>query len=150
MWLWWPWRHVTQLSCFREHAWLCTQLSPYWINSVHPKAQISNELLPADDSTGENSNTGYFTKCGTPWWATVAWGLYIGMFIMLMFIIRYILSWEDTLEEGMATHSRILAWRIPWTEKPGGLQSMGSQRFGYDWAIKHSTAYIKLVYYITK
>ena len=35
---------------------------------------------------------------------------------------------EDPLEKGMATHSSILAWRIPWTEKPGGLQSMGSQR----------------------
>ena len=38
------------------------------------------------------------------------------------------LSWEDPLEEGMATHSSILAWRIPWTEEPDGLQSMGSQR----------------------
>ena len=38
------------------------------------------------------------------------------------------LGWEDPLEKGMATHSSILAWRIPWTEKPGGLQSMGSQR----------------------
>ena len=37
-------------------------------------------------------------------------------------------SWEDPLEEGMATHSSILAWRNPWTEEPGGLQSMGSQR----------------------
>ena len=37
------------------------------------------------------------------------------------------LGWEDPLEKGMATHSRILAWGIPWTEKPGGLQSMGSQ-----------------------
>ena len=36
-------------------------------------------------------------------------------------------GWEDTLEKGMATHSSILAWRIPWTEEPGGLQSMGSQ-----------------------
>ena len=35
------------------------------------------------------------------------------------------LSWEDPLEEGMATHSSILAWRIPWTEEPGGLQSLG-------------------------
>ena len=38
------------------------------------------------------------------------------------------LGWEDPLEKEMATHSRILAWRIPWTEKPGGLQSTGSQR----------------------
>ena len=37
------------------------------------------------------------------------------------------LGWEDPLEEGMATHSSILAWRIPWTEEPGGLQFMGSQ-----------------------
>ena len=42
------------------------------------------------------------------------------------------LGWEDPLEEGMATHSSILAWRIPWTEEPGGLQSMGSQRVGHD------------------
>ena len=38
------------------------------------------------------------------------------------------LGWEDPLEEEMATHSSILAWRIPWTEEPGGLQSMGSQK----------------------
>ena len=37
------------------------------------------------------------------------------------------LGWEDPLEEGTATHSSILAWRIPWTEEPGGLQSVGSQ-----------------------
>ena len=42
------------------------------------------------------------------------------------------LGWEDPLEEGMATHSSILAWRIPWTEAPDGLQSMGLQRVGYD------------------
>ena len=41
---------------------------------------------------------------------------------------------EDPLEEGMATHSRILAWRIPWTEESSGLQSMGSQRVGHDWS----------------
>jgi len=39
---------------------------------------------------------------------------------------------EDPLEKGMATYSSILAWRIPWTEEPGGVQSMGSQRFGHD------------------
>ena len=42
------------------------------------------------------------------------------------------LGQEDTLEKGMATHSSILAWRIPWTEKPGGLQSTGSQRVRHD------------------
>ena len=41
------------------------------------------------------------------------------------------LGWEDPLEKGTATHSSILAWRIPWTEEPGGLQSMGSQRVAH-------------------
>ena len=42
------------------------------------------------------------------------------------------LGQEDALEKGMATHSSILAWRIPWTEEPGGLQSVGLQRAGHD------------------
>ena len=42
------------------------------------------------------------------------------------------LGWEDPLEKEMATHSSILAWRIPWTEEPGGLQSMGLQRVGHN------------------
>ena len=42
------------------------------------------------------------------------------------------LGWEDPLEKEMATNSNILAWRISWTEEPGGLQSMGSQRVGHD------------------
>ena len=46
------------------------------------------------------------------------------------------LGWEDALEEEIATHSSILAWTIPWTEEPGGLQSMGLQRTRYDLAIK--------------
>ena len=45
--------------------------------------------------------------------------------------IRF-LGWEDPLEEEIATHSSILAWEIPWTEEPGGLQSKGSQRVGHN------------------
>ena len=46
------------------------------------------------------------------------WGQFLGL--------------EDHLEKEMATHSSILAWRVPWTEEPDGLQSMGSQRVGHD------------------
>ena len=46
----------------------------------------------------------------------------------------WFLSREDPLEKDMATHSSILAWRIPWAEKPGWLQFIGSQRVGYDWS----------------
>ena len=42
------------------------------------------------------------------------------------------LGWEDPLEKGMANHSNILAWKIPWMQEPGGLQSMGSQRVRHD------------------
>ena len=47
------------------------------------------------------------------------------------------LGWEDLLEKEMATHSNILAWKIPWMEEPGGLQSKGSQRVGHDLATEH-------------
>ena len=55
---------------------------------------------------------------------------------------RWTLHWEDPLEEGMATHSSILAWRTPWTEEPGGLQSIGLQRVGHNWSdtAQHSIA----------
>ena len=49
--------------------------------------------------------------------------------------IRYP-SQEDPLEKGMATHSSMLAWEVQWTEEAGGLQSVGSQRVGHDWATK--------------
>ena len=50
----------------------------------------------------------------------------------------WLLSQEDKLKEEMATHSSILAWEIPWTEEPGGLQSMGSQRDRHNWATEHA------------
>ena len=54
------------------------------------------------------------------------------------------LGWEYALEKEMATHSSILAWRIPWTEEPGGLQSMGLQRVGHDRATNSFTFFYSL------
>ena len=54
------------------------------------------------------------------------------------------LGQEDPLERGMATHSSILAWNIPWTEEPGGLQSMGSQRVGHDWMTNTQHPYFEV------
>ena len=51
----------------------------------------------------------------------------------------WFLGWEDPLEKGMATHSGILAWRIPWTEELDGLQSMESQRVEHNWATNTHT-----------
>ena len=50
------------------------------------------------------------------------------------------LGWEDFLKEEMATHSSILAWKIPWAEEPGRLQSTGSSRVGHDWVTECSRA----------
>ena len=56
---------------------------------------------------------------------------------------------EDPLEEEMATHSSILAWRIPWIEEHGRLQSMGSQRVGHDWMIEHTHVYLTYHSYLS-
>ena len=57
------------------------------------------------------------------------------------------LGWEGPLEKGMATHSSILAWRIPRTEEPGGLQFIGLQRVGHDWATNTFTFYeVRLIW----
>ena len=55
------------------------------------------------------------------------------------------LGWEDLLEKEMATYSSILAWKIPWTEEPGGLLSMGSLRVGRDWATSLSLSHASKV-----
>ena len=77
----------------------------------------------------------HLTLTGLPWWLSgkeSAWNTGdIGD------PVRF-LGWADALEKGMATHSSILAWEIPWTEEPGGLEPMGSQRVGRDWAHTHT------------
>ena len=55
------------------------------------------------------------------------------------------LSWENPLEKGIATHSSIFTWKSPWTEDPGGLLSMGSQRVGHDKA-QHRTSVLVTMY----
>ena len=61
-----------------------------------------------------------------------------GVSLVALFAMRdtwdWSLGWDDPLEKEMAIHSSILAWRIPWTEQPGGLQSTRSQGVGHDWA----------------
>ena len=58
------------------------------------------------------------------------------------------LGGKDPLEKKMAIHSSILAWEIPWTEEPGSLQSMGSQRGGHDWAHTHTQGIVPVYLYV--
>ena len=74
-----------------------------------------------------------------------------GLFVNVNFACWYFALWvrslgqEEPLEEGSATHSGILAWGIPWTEEPTGLQSMGLQRVGHDWSGLVCTHFVELV-----
>ena len=74
-----------------------------------------------------------------PRWSLFPWASLVAQ------MVKNLPAMQETrvrsLEKGMATHSSVLAWRIPWTEEPGGLQSMGSQRVRYDWATKQQQEY---------
>ena len=59
------------------------------------------------------------------------------------------LGWEDPLEKEMVTHSSILAWRIPWMEEPGRLQSTGSQRVGHDGGLNNRRNWVQSLWEIT-
>ena len=79
----------------------------------------------------------------TAQWLLLYTQIYIYIYIYIYTLWKNLPAMQETqvwslgqktpLEKGMTTHSSILAWRIPWTEEPGGLQSMGLQRVGHDW-----------------
>ena len=60
------------------------------------------------------------------------------------------LGWEDPLEKGVATYPSIVAWKIPWTEEPGGLQSLGSQSWTYGLIIVMDSVDIEYLHYFRK
>ena len=79
-----------------------------------------------------------FRRCLLPGWASLVAQVVKTPSAVQDTWVRF-LGREDLLEQGMATHSSPLAWRIPWTEEPGRLQSMGSQRAGHDWTTNTHT-----------
>ena len=72
-----------------------------------------------------------------PWWKLILGASLVAQMVKNLPVMQETrvqsLGWKDPLEEEMTTHSSILAWRIPWTEEPGGLQSIESQRVGHHW-----------------
>ena len=88
----------------------------YMLQDTDLKAQVQNRVLQALN-----------VYCGASLVAQMVKGLPAMWVIWVQS-----LAWEDLLEKGMATHSSTLAWKIPWTEEPCKLQSMGSQRVGHD------------------
>ena len=120
------------LSYKKEHFWVS-------FNEVDETGAYYTEWCKAEIETPIQYVNAYIVfpggsevKCLPPMWETRVRSL----------------GWEDPLEKEMVTHSSILAWRIPWTEKPGRLQSMGSQRVGHDWvtSLTHSLTLLVLEY----
>ena len=89
----------------------------------------SNHITPISASAVTSSLTIILTSCFTSLVAKTVKNLPAMQETWLQS-----LGWEDLLEKEMATHSSVLAWRVPWTEEPGGLQSFGSQRVRHNWA----------------
>ena len=119
-----------------------------WKGAVHAHKCFCNMRLPSKRKSLKKHHT-----CGTSWKAT---GQCFFFFFFLIFIIYlgfpggsvvknlsmqetgvWSLGWEDPLEKEMATCFSSLASKMPWTEEHGGLQSMGSQSVGHDWAPEH-------------
>ena len=92
-----------------------------------PAMQETLGLIPGSESS-PGERIGYPLQYS---WASLVAQMVKNLLAMRETWVRS-LSWEDSLEEGMAAHSSILAWEIPWTEEPGRLQSMGSQRVGHN------------------
>ena len=96
-----------------------------WWATVHGVVRVGHDLATKPSNHQwliRTSLVGQTVKCLPTMWETRVLSL----------------GWEDPLEKEMAAHSCTLAWKIPWTEKPGRLQSMGSQRVGHNWAISLS------------
>ena len=153
-------RHLLRRSCTVTSpcsgSWCLFSSSSSQTCICHPVAWVMNPRARADSSepkavgpagtAGEQASTPCFT-------ADLLWVLLANLFISSLLRWRaslvaqmveslpaksetrvWSLGQEDPLEKEVATHSSILAWKIPWTEEPGGLRPMGLQRVGHDWA----------------
>ena len=96
------------------------------MHSTKNSLRIMNRIISLNDST----SVFYRAFYACPWASLVA-QMVKRLYAMLETRVQS-LGWEDPLEKEMATHSSTLAWKIPWTEEPGRLQSVGSQRVRHD------------------
>ena len=128
--------------------WLAGWETPHQLpcpSLLKPLAHSEEEMFPPKE--GPISSQGHgpppqLKRFLTYWWSRVIRASQVAQWVknppaMQETRVRS-LAQEDALEEETATHSSMLAWIIPWTEEPGGLQSMGSQKVGHDWALTYS------------
>ena len=101
-----------------------------------PDSSAGKESICNTGNPGSIPGSGRSTGEGTGYLLQYSWASFVAELVKDLPAMQETwvqsLGWEDPLEKGKATHSSILAWRIPWTEEPGRLQSMGLQRVGHD------------------
>ena len=124
-----------------RYKWKLMITSSHQITHVHSRIIHNHQELEAtqmstdrwkDKRNTVSTNTGILSSLRKEWVSETYHNVDEPWRHIMLSVINQ--SLEDTVEKGMATHSRILAWRIPWTKEHGRLQSMGSQRVGHDWA----------------
>ena len=101
------------------------------MNNVREETNLLWKRVP-------NTLCWYFSLKKVPWWLRRSPAVQETKFDLL--------SWQDTLQKEMATHSSIPSWRTSWTEEPGRFQTMGSQRVGHDWATIRDTVNLQESY----
>ena len=136
-----PWIAAHQASLSITNSWSLLKLMS--IESVMPSSHLILcccllLLPPIPPRIRVFSNESTQDTIKSAWWASL-----MAQMVKNLPAVQEIQVWplgqEDPLEKGIATHSSILAWRIPWTEEPGGLQSMRSHTVGHNWVTNTHT-----------
>ena len=136
-----PWIAACQASLSITNSWSSLKLTS--IESVMPSSNAGDPSSIPGSGRSSGEGIGYPLQYS---WASLVAQIVKNLPAMQGTWVRS-LGWADLLEEGMATHSSVLAWRIPGTGEPGGLPSLGSHRVGHDWSdLAAAAAYIIINY----
>ena len=115
-----------------QKVWIVALSFPFtsWANLSIPSTLLSHHSSTYQNCINSNMSMGYMIRSPQLWTSLVAQT--VKRLSMMRETQVRSLGWEDPLEKEMAIHSSTIAWKIPWTEEPDRLQSMGSQRVGHD------------------
>ena len=118
-----PWNDIKSVRCFR--CFFCIRKCDQIILQLEVCTSWSPSLI--------------LPNLYSPFWKICLFSVYVSLYHLFGHFLKI-----DSMEKEMATHSNILACKVPWKEEPGGLQSIGSQRVGHNWAHAHTCVFVFL------